>query len=204
MGYNRGSAKQDLHPTNPKEVTQMVSNNQQHSGKKPIPQGSGADTAEPNKIGASTPYDFRGKNLTPYGGLLLVATMLEKLGLRSLVEETLTVQRVTRRMSMYQFVLSLVLALYIGFSRLHHLHFVARDPLLAGIVQEPELPPQCTFWRFLASLHLHIARQILAVQRRMRERVWAAGPCPTRDGDPGYRHHRPHPLRPADGRAQEL
>ena len=36
------------------------------------------------------------------------------------------------------------------------------------------LPPQCTFWRFLASLHLGIGRQLLDVQRRMRERVWEA------------------------------
>jgi len=36
------------------------------------------------------------------------------------------------------------------------------------------LPPQCTFWRFLAALHLGIARQLLEVQRRMRERVWEA------------------------------
>ena len=35
---------------------------------------------EPNKINASTLYDFNGKNLTPYGGLLPVITMLEKLG----------------------------------------------------------------------------------------------------------------------------
>jgi hypothetical protein len=33
-----------------------------------------------NKINASTSYDFRGKYLTPYGGLLPVATVLEKLG----------------------------------------------------------------------------------------------------------------------------
>jgi hypothetical protein len=37
-----------------------------------------------------------------------------------------------------------------------------------------QLPPQSTFWRFLASLHLGVARQLLTVQWRMRERVWAA------------------------------
>ena len=37
-----------------------------------------------------------------------------------------------------------------------------------------ELPPQCTFWRFLASLHWGVARQLLLVQQRMRERVWEA------------------------------
>jgi hypothetical protein len=36
------------------------------------------------------------------------------------------------------------------------------------------LPPQSTFWRLLASLHLGIARQLLEVKRRMRERVWEA------------------------------
>src|ERR1039458_3599618 len=62
------------------EVTQMVTNRIQHSDKKAVKQGSGAVAPEPNKIGASTPIDFSGKNLTPYGGLLPVATMLEKLG----------------------------------------------------------------------------------------------------------------------------
>jgi ankyrin repeat protein len=42
----------------------------------------------------------------------------------------------------------------------------------AGIPKVLRLPPQCTFWRFLASLHLGIAQQLLRVQRHMRERVW--------------------------------
>ena len=60
-------------------------------------------------------YDFEGKNLTAYGGLLPVATMLEKLGFQQLIEETLTVKRVTRAMSMYQFVVAMVFAVYVGF-----------------------------------------------------------------------------------------
>ena len=116
----------------------------------------------------------KAKNLTAYGGLLPVATMLEKLGFQQLVEETLTVKRATRTMSMYQFVLGMVLSVYVGFSRLHHLRFLEREPMLTGILKVLRLPPQCTFWRFLASLHLGIARQLLEVQRRMRERVWEA------------------------------
>src|SRR5438309_2861180 len=53
--------------------------------------------------------------------------MLEKLRFQQLLEETLTVKRVPRAMSMYQFVLAMVLAAYVGFSRLYHLRFVARD-----------------------------------------------------------------------------
>ena len=103
-----------------------------------------------------------------------MATMLEKLGFQQLVEETLTVKRITRAMPMYQFVLAMVLAVYVGFSRLHHLRFLEREPMLTGILKVLRLPPQCTFWRFLASLHVGIALQLLEVQRRMRERVWQA------------------------------
>jgi hypothetical protein len=67
-----------------------------------------------------------------------------------------------------------VLALYVGFSRLNHLRFVAHDAMFTGILKVLELPPQCTFWRFLASLHVGVARQLLQVQQRMRERVWEA------------------------------
>jgi len=152
----------------------MVTNRRQLSAKTSANQGPEEIPPEPNRIGASTPYDFRGKNLTPYGGLLPVATMLEKLGFQSLVEKTVTVKRVTRAMSWYQFVLGMVLGIYVGFSRLNQLRFIAQDPLLTGILKVSGLPPQSTLWRFLAALHLNVAVQILSVQRQMRERVWAA------------------------------
>ena len=55
-----------------------MNNKKEHSDKKPARQGVAEVIAEPNNIGASTPYDFEGRNLTAYGGLLPVATMLEK------------------------------------------------------------------------------------------------------------------------------
>ena len=57
----------------------MVKHSRQDIEKKPARQGPDEVIPEPNKIGASTPYDFDGKNLTAYGGLLPVAAMLEKL-----------------------------------------------------------------------------------------------------------------------------
>ncbi len=152
----------------------MVSNASQTTRRNPVNQGFGADIRGPNKIGASTPYDFDARNLTAYGGLLPVATMLENLGFQQLVEETVTVKRRTRSMPVFGFLLGMVLACYVGFSRLNHLRFLKREPMLTGILRVAELPPQCTFWRFLAALHLGVARQLLTVQRRMRERVWAA------------------------------
>jgi hypothetical protein len=46
--------------------------------------------------------------------------------------------------------------------------------MLTGILKEPRLPPQSTLWRFLTSLHLNVAVQILSIQRVMRQRVWQA------------------------------
>jgi hypothetical protein len=46
--------------------------------------------------------------------------------------------------------------------------------MLTRLLKVCELPVQSTFWRFLASLHLGVARQLLQVQRVLRERVWAA------------------------------
>jgi len=129
----------------------------------------------PNKIGATTPYDFSAKNLTPYGGLLPLATMLEKIGIQKLIEDNLTVERTTKVMSLYQFIQAIVIGVYLGFSRLNQLRYIARDPLLAGILKVPQLPPQSTFWRFLNSLHVGIGQQIKNIQRQLREAVWAAG-----------------------------
>src|SRR6266498_3724163 len=152
----------------------MVTNRRKHSEKTPVKQGVRDVIAEPNKINASTPYDFNGKNLTPYGGLVPVITMLEKLGFQSLVEQTVTSKRIPRAMDLYRFVLGIVLGHYIGFPRLNQLRFIARDPILTGIVKVTKLPVQSTFWRFVNALHRNVARQMLTVMRIMRERVWQA------------------------------
>ena len=68
----------------------------------------------------------------------------------------------------------IVLGLYIGFSRLNQLRFIARDPILTGILKVGKLPVQSSFWRFVNGLHRNVARQLLMVMRTMRERVWAA------------------------------
>ena len=152
----------------------MVKNRNKHSDKTPAKQGAEKVAPEPNKIGASTPYDFNGKNLTPYGGLLPVITMLEKLGFQSLVEQTITSKRIPRAMDVFRFILGIVLGLYIGFARLNQLRFIARDPIVTGILKVTHLPVQSTFWRFVNALHLNVSRQILTIMRIMRERVWAA------------------------------
>jgi hypothetical protein len=194
--------------TDPKEVTQMVTDRKKDSAKTPAKQGAEGVAPEPNKINASTPYDFAGKNPTPYGGLLPVITMLEKLGFQALVEQTVTSKRFPRAMDLYRFVLGIVLGLTIGFPRLNQLRFIARDPILTGILKVTKLPVQSTFWRFVNALHRNVARQILTIMRTMRERVWAAANVKlavvTIDTDTGVPSGPAHTLRPADGRTQKL
>jgi hypothetical protein len=152
----------------------MVNNINEHTHKTAAKQGAEAVTPKPIKIGASTPYDFQGSNRTAYGGLLPVVTMLEKLQFQQLIEKHVTIQRLTTSMPGFRFVLTMVLALDVGFSRLNHMPLLGREPMLTGILEVNELPVQSTFWRFLASLHLVVARQLLEVGRCMRQRVWEA------------------------------
>ena len=51
------------------------------------------------QIGPATRFDFEGQNLTPYGGLLPVATMLDNLGLEELVGQYVKVKRIPRAIS---------------------------------------------------------------------------------------------------------
>ena len=152
----------------------MVNNTHEHTRQTPAKQGEEAALRRPIKIGAATPFDFKGSHLTPYGGLLPVVAMLEKLGFQELIERHVTITRLTASMPGFRFVMAMVLALYVGWSRLNHLQFLQREPMLTGILGVEQLPVQSTFWRFLEALHLVVARQLLEVTRRLRQRVWEA------------------------------
>jgi len=112
--------------------------------------------------------------MTAYGGLLPVVTMLEKLQFQELIEQHVTIKRLTTSMPGFRFVLAMILGIVRGLLRLNHLQFLGREPMLTGILEVGELPVQSTFWRFLASLHLVVARQLLEVGQQMRQRVWEA------------------------------
>jgi hypothetical protein len=152
----------------------MVTGRKKDGAKTPVKQGAENVAPEPNKINASTPYDFTGKNLTPYGGLLPVIAMLEKLGFQAMVEQTITSTRIPRAMDLYRFVLGIVLGLFIGFPRLNQLRFIARDPILTGILKVTKLPVQSTFWRFVNGPYfpLRISLEGVTAQGVERRQVW--------------------------------
>jgi Transposase DDE domain group 1 len=182
----------------------MVKRSPQDSGETRAPQESEPDKPEPNKIWASTPLDFSGKGLTPYGGLLPVATMLEKLGFQQLIEEILTVGRVPRVMTIYQFLSGMVLALYVGFFRLNHLRFVAHDAMLTGILKGDGTA---------AAVHLLAFSGVVASGGGAATTGGAAADARTGMGGGqreaefhhvGHRHDRAHALWPTDGWTEKL
>ena len=98
----------------------------------------------------------------------------------------------------------MVLAIYVGFSRLNHLRFVAQDPMLTGVLQVGELPPQCTFWRFLTGLAADGGSATVETAAPLAGTGLGSGQRAAAFDHSGYRYDRAHSLRPADGRAQEL
>jgi len=95
--------------------------------------------------------------------------MLEKLGFQQLVEETLTVKRATRAMPMYQFVLAMVWRFTLVFAIESFAVFEAG----ADVDRNSESAAAAAavyLLRFMASLPVNVAGQVLKIQRSMRQR----------------------------------
>ncbi|HKE29892.1 MAG TPA: hypothetical protein VKB88_46405 [Bryobacteraceae bacterium] len=89
----------------------MVKSTNELTRNTPATQGAQIIPSKPLRIGASTPYDFAGANMTAYGGLLPAATVLEKMPFQQVIEEHVTRRRVTSSMLGFRLVLAMVLAL---------------------------------------------------------------------------------------------
>jgi hypothetical protein len=179
----------------------MVTNRKEHTQKTPGKQAPDVVIPKPIKIGAATPYDFQGSNMTAYGGLLPVVTMLEKLQFQELIEQHVTIKRLTTSMPGFRFVLAMILALYVGFSRLNHLQFLGREPMLTGILEVGELPVE----HLLAILGVAASGGGAATVGSGAADAAAgvgSGPCGIERSDAGHRHDGADGVRPTDGSAQ--
>jgi hypothetical protein len=101
------------------------------------------------------------------------------------------------------FLPGMILAVYVGFSRLNHLQYLEREPMLLGILRVPRLPVQSTFWRFLSSLHLSVERQ-MGPERPPTRTGLGRGQYPAQRGNDRHRHYGAHPVWRPDGRPGEL
>jgi hypothetical protein len=69
-------------------------------------------------------------------------------------------------------VLGLLMLLFVGFSRLHHMTYIREDAMMCGILGVRRLPAVSTFWRYLASLNLAQGQALLKIMGILRERLW--------------------------------
>jgi len=88
---------------------------------------------------------------------------------------------------MYQFVLAMVLAFTLGFRDESFAVFESGSRMLTGILKVLRLPPQCTFWRLLASLPVNVAGQVLRSSAACAAGVGGGARAVGR-GDPGHRY----------------
>ena len=72
----------------------------------------------------------------------------------------------------YFFIKGLVMLLFIGFQRLHHFVYIKEDPMLLGILGVTKLPAVSTFWRYLRSLTINHALDLMRITAALRERAW--------------------------------
>jgi len=142
-----------------------------HSQGKNVPSDT---TSTPNKIRATTEFTFTGKKMTPFGGMFTLSSLVEKIQLDKLIENTLTVTRKTD-LEVHKYILAIIFMLYMGYERLSHFVYLHKDSFFLRILGLSVLPVQTSFWRFLnLSLHKHNELQLQMVNLKALQRVWTA------------------------------
>jgi hypothetical protein len=123
-------------------------------------------------ITSNTAYDFRGKQMTAFGGSFLVGSLIERLDIIGLINERLTSRRKTH-MPASKLIVAIVILVMLGFERLQHIVHLSRDSIILRILGVDKLPVQSTMWRFLnRSLCKHNERQLQGILHEVRHRVW--------------------------------
>jgi hypothetical protein len=119
---------------------------------------------------------FDGPNLVAHAGLLLVATLSQRLGLEALIDPTVRLVGRVGGARPWRKVLTLVQPMISGASHIDHAD-VLRAGATAGVLGHRVMAPS-TLGTFLRSFTFGHVRQLEAVVGRTLERVWAAGPVP--------------------------
>jgi len=129
-------------------------------------------TADVVRLGPNTPFGVCRQRLTGYGGLLVLIKFLDWLGFREVFEEQYRRPIRTTRLGCYGLVLGMLMLLFVGFSRLHHMTYIREDAMMCGILGVRRLPAVSTFWRYLASLNLVQGQALLKIMGVLRKRLW--------------------------------
>jgi hypothetical protein len=132
-----------------------------------------SDTArKPAEIKASTHYELCDTRLTAFGGLLAFVKFLDLVNFKEIFEKRYCSPKRKPELGCFAMVQGLLMLMFVGFTRLGHIEYIRRDPMICGILGVGILPAISTFWRYLASLCLNQSRAFLNIGADVRERVW--------------------------------
>lgn len=119
-----------------------------------------------NPLSIST--EFTGKNLTPYGGMILFGKFFEVIKIRKWVDEKIKIKK--KRNSGYEITdlfLSLLYLILSGIERISHAEVFKTDEVYRQIIGVVKVASSVTFWRFLRKFNL---RNIVKI-RQMNENL---------------------------------
>jgi hypothetical protein len=152
--------------------TQMVNSSKENSVKKAADQGISEKAREPAKIKANTRYELCDTHLTAFGGLLALVKFLDLVNFKEIFEIRYCSPKRKPELGCYHMIQGLLMLMFVGFTRLGHIEYIRRDPMICGILGVGILPAISTFWRYLASLCLNQSKAFLLIGADIRQRVW--------------------------------
>ena len=123
-------------------------------------------------VTAETPYGICSERLSAFGGLDILVKFLDLIAVRDVFEQTFVKPLRKPVLGCYRMFLGMLIMLFVGYQRLHHIAALQKDPMITGLLKVSTLPVVSTFWRYLASLGGRQADSILLLMRELRSRVW--------------------------------
>jgi len=116
---------------------------------------------------------FTGKNLTGNAGLTHLGRFAQKLDLKNILEETLTLQRAANaRYHVADVIIMVMLGVLAGAKHMSHLAIVGSDSVLCRIFQWKYFPVASTFSRMFKRFTHKYCEELSEAEGKMRTRVW--------------------------------
>ena len=150
----------------------MVKRRKNNNSKNRSRKGFCQKRAKARKITASTAYETCTEQLSPFGGLLALIKFMDLVNFHKIFDSAYHKPSRNPKRGHYLMMVGILMLLFIGFNRIWHFVYVRMDAMLCGFFSVTRLPAASTFWRYVDSLGINLARSLVKVMSILRERVW--------------------------------
>lgn len=150
----------------------MVKSKKKNTVKKPEDQEISHVGREPAEIRPDTHYELCDTHMTAFGGLIALVKFLDLVKFKEVFDLRYCSPKRKTDLGCFRMLQGFLMLMFVGFTRLGHIEYIRRDPMICGIVGVGILPAISTFWRYLSSLCLNQSRAFLLISADIRQRVW--------------------------------